>query len=182
MSNIEYYENVDLPEIPAHLVASLDDIVARENLFKGGPGVTAEMYAAYACDTELVDYIQCNFDFPIIAQYQLVRSDLKIHIDRGNLFKYTYYVTLGGPNAQTLWHSADVATSRQNPEIIVDRLPGEKNKWYKIRVDYPHSVGGITEPRLSICVTDAETKKAYRKSAIETHPWRSRNISSGPYE
>lgn len=153
MSNVEYYENVDLPEIPAHLIASLDDIIARENLFIGRNGVTAENYAAYSTDVELGEYIQTQFDFPIIAQYQLVRSDLKIHIDRGNLFKYNYYVTLGGPDAQTLWHSADLATSRQNPEKISACLPGEQNKWYKLRVDHPHSVTGITEPRLSICVS-----------------------------
>ena len=170
-----YYENVDLPEIPTHLIASLDDIIHRENLFVGGPGVTAEMYAAYACDKDLEEFIQNNFDFPIRAQYQLVRSDLKIHIDRGALMKYNYYVTLGGPDAKTLWHSADLVTSRQNPEIIVDSLPGEKNKWYKIRVDYPHSVGGITEPRLSICVTDAEQKKEYRKSFNHTKPWGTKN-------
>ena len=135
------YVDDTLPEIPQSVLLSLDEVEKLDNVFYGK--ATKDAYALYPANQDLIDYLQPYFDFKCIVMYQVIRKDLKPHIDKGlrNDYKYNYLI-----------NSGDALTHWWQDEKIIHTEKCLEHIWYSINVGIKHSVSNIVSPRLSIIV------------------------------
>ena len=142
-----YYETVDfIPHIPLELVDSLMDIETYENVFPRPERVN--VYASYVVQQNLQDWAQAQFDYPVVARYQIIKQDLPVHTDVGITGgKYNYLLTTGGANVKTRWWD-----SEDNPQTVLHEVVAQTHVWYNLNIDVLHEVVNVTEPRISVTI------------------------------
>lgn len=144
-SNINYYKEIDwLPRIPDTLIEDFESFSKRGNIFRSE---TVEgIYESYLVLPELRNFLQEYFDRPINARYQVINSQLPVHIDIGSFSrKFNYILDPGGEDVFTRWWN-----SVDNPENIIYSTIAPSRKWHEIRVDVPHDISAVLYPRISI--------------------------------
>lgn len=141
-----------IPTIPTKLIDCLEIIEQRTNYFPV-PEVVS-IYASYEVNQDLQDWIQSQFNYPVVARYQVIKQNLPVHVDRGiTEFKYNFIVSTGGNDVHTNWWD-----DLDSPKQIVYSIVAQKNIWYSLNVKTPHNVTNVTEPRISVTV-----KKQYNE-------------------
>ena len=139
-----YYEEIDwLPEIPNDLIDDLNTINSRGNIF---PIKDVEhIYASYLVSPDLKKFLQSYFDYPINARYQVIRQQLPVHVDVGDLpYKFNYLIDTGG-EVKTRWWS-----QIEDPKNLEYGKYLKPNTWYKLNVAIPHDISSISRPRISV--------------------------------
>jgi len=144
---MKYCETVDfIPHIPLELVDSLMEIETYKNVFPRPERVN--VYASYVVQQNLQDWAQAQFDYPVVARYQIIKKDLPVHTDVGITGdKYNYLLTTGGDDVRTLWWD-----SEEDPQNVLHELKARTHVWYSLNIDVPHSVINVTEPRISVTI------------------------------
>jgi hypothetical protein len=147
MDYIEYTDSIpnDIPE--EFLIRDVSIIESFQNVFPDKRG--AHIYGSYVAPDKLQNYIQSFFDVPVLVRYQVIHSQLPIHIDVGiDKEKYNYIYELGGDNVETRWWK------NNDGKELLHNIIVEPNRWVKLRVDIPHDISPVTSPRLSITVRE----------------------------
>lgn len=135
------YIDSTLPEIPKSVLMSLEQVEKLDNVFYGKAG--KETYALYPANKELIDFLTPYFNFKCVIMYQVIKNDLKPHIDKGLRDDYKYNYLINSGEALTHWW--------QDEKIVYTEKCLE-NTWYSINVSIKHSVSNIVSPRLSVIV------------------------------
>lgn len=136
----------DIPE--EFLIRDVSIIESFENVFPDKRG--AHIYGSYVAPDELQNYIQSFFSVPVLVRYQVIHSQLPVHIDVGvDKEKYNYIYETGGDNVETRWWS-----SKDNDKELLHAMIVEPNHWVKFRVDIPHDISAVESTRLSITVRE----------------------------
>jgi len=151
---MEYYKETQfLPQIPNYLIDDIDTIKSRGNMFDPK---YEYFYSSYLVSTNLKLFLNDYFDRPINARYQLISSQLPVHIDfAGISIKYNYLLTTGGDNVTTRWWN-----SLENPTKILYENCAALHVWHELNVAVPHDISPIESYRLSIEI-HIPTKKEY---------------------
>jgi hypothetical protein len=138
---MNYIEYLDLPNIPEHLIDSIQDIIDKPMLTSG-----FRYFKNKPVSNELKMWLQSVFDFEIHPSYQFIYDGLPIHIDRGNrISAYNYLLDTGGDN---------VITTVYNQERIP--LQSEKielKRWHRINTGMLHGVYGINPDKIRISLS-----------------------------
>lgn len=146
-----YCETIDyLPHIPQDMISSLTDIEKRVNVFPDPMAV--ETYASYEIEQELQEWAQSQFDYPVVARYQVIKKNLPIHRDLGiKGTKYNFLITTGGNNVITKWWDDE-----KNPTTVLYEMIAKPLVWYNLNIETPHEVINVTEPRISITIRNGK--------------------------
>lgn len=156
MDKIKSYciKEVDFIGIPPKsVISSYDEVLTLIDSFDHRREESRKVYAMYEPTERLQEWANSQFDYPVVASYQLLLKDLPFHSDRGGedqdgnpaTIRWNYLLTTGG--ARTLWRD-------ENEEILCD-FACQAGIWYQLDIVTQHCVVGVTSPRLSISIRPA---------------------------
>ena len=138
MLDIEY---LNLPLIPNDLIKPIEDIVS-----KTGSRFYASYFIVQDTSKELNDYLKTIFDFKFVSHYQIINSQIPIHIDiNDRKVAYNYLLATGGNNVTTSIYDSNYCIT-QSEQIPI-------HQWHRLNTGKLHGVRGIETLRVSISVT-----------------------------
>ena len=146
---MKYIEYLNLPEVPEQLIKSLDDII--QYPVTSGDYISTQysnVFRTHYVELELEEWLKTIFDFPFLAQYQIINQGIPIHKDKGNrLIAYNYLLVSGGSEVITSVYD-DNKNLLQAENIQLKR-------WHRLETGYFHGVDGIDSnfTRVSISIT-----------------------------
>jgi len=143
---LEYLPSI--PQIPEHLLMSVQDIYSLEDNSISGVNGRPDSYRKFPVNAELEQWLRPHFPDCDAFEYQMIKRRLKGHKDVRRTSCYNYVVHTGGPQATTAWWQDD-----QQTLVLSEHIP--ENIWHKIAVDVFHSVTGLTDVRYTITVYKA---------------------------
>ena len=138
-----YYKEVDfLPEVPALFELPLEEIQEFENVFPNKD--YDHTFASYVAPSEIADYMQNYFDYPIYTKYQVILDNVPVHTDIGIVgIKYNYIFKSGGKNVETRFWDGDK---------IIQSVCIKERVWHSLQIDVPHDVTHVHSPRISLSI------------------------------
>ena len=138
MHDIEY---LDLPSIPNNLVESVDSIISKTNY-----AFHSKNYILHNTSKELTDYLKTIFNFKFVSHYQIISSEIPIHIDiNDRTTAYNYLLATGGNNVVTAIYDSNYCIT-QSEQIQLKR-------WHRLNTGKLHGVHGITGLRVGLTIT-----------------------------
>lgn len=136
----------NLPVIPSNVILSLNEIIKNKDCFSVKN--YSHVYSSYEANDELIHYLENFFDDKIIVRYQVIRQNLPVHTDKIAVpEKLNYIIDPGGTSVKTKFWS-----SVEEPRELVEEHVLEKNSWYLLNIQKPHSVHDLETTRTSITV------------------------------
>ena len=141
-----YCKEINLPQIPLHLIDDLETIKTRTNTAANNSNAKGNHYASYNTSKELKEYLQSFFKEEAMIKYLVISKPLPLHIDAGTPeYKYNYVIQLGGDNVETIWYD-----SMNDSRSTLHKVICDANKWYSICNGIPHTVTGLTSTRIIV--------------------------------
>lgn len=138
MLDIEY---LDLPSIPEELIESADSIISKTSYT-----FCSKNYILHNTSNELNDYLKTVFNFKFVSHYQIIKSEIPIHIDiNDRITAYNYLLAEGGNNV--------VTTIYDSNHGIIQSEQIQIKKWHRINTGKLHGVHGITGLRVGLTIT-----------------------------
>jgi len=138
MLDIEY---LNLPSIPDDLIESIGSIISKTN-----HTFHSKNYILHSTSNELNDYLKTIFNFKFVSHYQIIKSEIPIHIDiNDRTTAYNYLLAAGGNNVVTAIYDSNYCVI-QSEQIQLKR-------WHQINTGKLHGVHGITGLRVGLTIT-----------------------------
>ena len=136
-----YFNYLDLPTVPEHLILPVEEVLELENIFGG----ETKNYTIHECQDELRDYLKNLFPHRDTFRYQTLIHSIPVHKDRGRTTAINYLINTGGADVQTIWYEEDYTTPTY-------RVVLSKRRWHEIQVDRYHTVTNIQQRRFAITI------------------------------
>ena len=136
----------DLPIVPDSLILDLKAIEENQHLCAVA---NEDMYRSYSANADLRDYLAEFHPYPIVVRYQVINRPLPVHVDSHKAdhpWKLNYIIHTGGDVRTQFW------SSENEPHELIEEHTLEKNKWYKLNINQPHSITPPITTRISITV------------------------------
>lgn len=136
-----YFNYLDLPTVPEHLILPVEEVLELENIFGG----ETKNYTIHECQDELRDYLKNLFPHRDTFRYQTLIHSIPVHKDRGRTTAINYLINTGGADVQTIWYEEDYTTPTY-------RVVLSNRRWHEIQVDRYHTVTNIQQRRFAITI------------------------------
>jgi hypothetical protein len=150
MLNFKYIDF--LPILPEEIVT---EIISSTKNMNQWASHRADVYQLFECTQKLYDFIDLHLSELYVANVQLIKNTLPIHVDIGRLFVFNYIIETGGDNAHTIFYSKN-----NDDYTVIESHCIEPFKWHRLNVSTPHSVSTILPHNqrvsLSIFLCDAD--------------------------
>jgi hypothetical protein len=138
MLDIEY---LNLPSIPDDLIESVDSIISKTSYT-----FYSKNYILHSTSNELNDYLKTIFNFKFVSHYQIIKSEIPIHIDiNDRTTACNYLLAAGGNNV--------VTTIYDSNHCIIQSEQIQIRKWHQLNTGKLHGVHGITGLRVGLTIT-----------------------------
>lgn len=158
----------EMPQIPEELlVYDTDKIKSGVNKFTATRIKKKARYSTHEVSSKIHEFLSPYFDGEINIRYQVMKSQLPIHIDNHATHIFNYVLLTGGDNVLTRWwnmpkekrlvflpnvpHDICRGEEQDCDQLIYETVIPPK-KWYKLQVNIPHDISVIQTPRLGITV------------------------------
>jgi len=139
----KYYRYLNLPSIPK-------DIFINYNFDEYEKKVQGLINPGYvwtdSFNNDIDKWCKENVCADMYFAFQIIKTDISVHIDNQTKIKFLYILETGGDNVITEWYSED-------KETVIDSVIIEPNKWCMIRVDSPHSVKNVENGKTRFSIT-----------------------------
>jgi len=145
INNFMYITYIDFPNVPEHLLESIEDIV---NKPRCESIVTQNYFQTRLVNKNLEDWLEKNLPCKFMVRYQIIYTGIPIHKDEGNRkLAYNYLLAQGSNNARTIIFD-------DSKKILQSEILPLKT-WHSIKTDMYHGVFGLQKniPRVSLSVT-----------------------------
>jgi hypothetical protein len=138
MLDIEY---LNLPSIPEDLLESVESIISKRSYV-----FYSKNYIMHNTSKELNEYLKTIFNFKFVSNYQIIKSEIPIHIDiNDRTTAYNYLLAAGGNNVVTAIYDSNYR--------IIQSEQIQLKKWHRINTGKLHGVHGITGLRIGLTIT-----------------------------
>lgn len=136
---------MNLPKIPDNILALINpnfDLYEKKDAGRHGNIYTW----SDSFNQEINSWCQQNICNEMYWGFQIIRGDLKPHIDNVTQVKLTYLVDTGGPDVVTEWYDQDNVT-------VLDSVVLEPHRWHILKVDTPHGVKNTVTGSVRLSIT-----------------------------
>jgi len=157
-----------IPQIPEELLLyDIDKIIGGVNKFGATRIKNEALYSTHEVSSNIHEFLSPYFDGEIDIRYQVIKTQLPIHIDNHATHIFNYVLLTGGDKVLTRWwnmpkekqlvfkpnvpHDICRGDDQDDDQLIYETLLPLK-KWYKLQVSIPHDISIIETPRLGITV------------------------------
>ena len=139
----KYYRYLNLPSVPKDIFVNYNfDEYEKKVQGLTNPGYVWTDSFNYSIDK----WCKENICADVYFAFQIIKTDIDIHIDNQTKIKFLYILETGGDNVITEWYSEDKKT-------VVNSVVLEPNKWCMIKVDSPHSVKNVESGKTRFSIT-----------------------------
>ena len=139
----KYYQYLNLPSVPKDIFVNYNfDEYEKKVQGVVNPGYVWTDSFNYSIDK----WCKENVCADVYFAFQIIKTDIDIHIDNQTKIKFLYILETGGNDVITEWYSEDKKT-------VVNSVVLEPNKWCMIKVDSPHSVKNVESGKTRFSIT-----------------------------
>jgi len=141
---MSYITPVDFPVVPSNLLDSIDDILYKNvdmpflpstrKDYSIADNVPAYDFTRKEINPDLYHWLKINIPFKLVAQYQIMTTDMPIHKDK-TVLAYNYLISAGGANVLT--------NMFDETQTLVESICMPEFKWFRLNTLRFHNVIGV---------------------------------------
>jgi hypothetical protein len=132
-----YYRYLNLPCIPDDIIAQINRDYAAYERKNSGQGINKDVYVWSDSFNQVInDWCQKNICPEMYWGFQIIRGDMKPHLDNVTISKMNYVIDPGGSDVMTEWYDPDGIT-------VIDSVVLESHRWHILKVDTLHGVKNL---------------------------------------
>lgn len=140
----DYLVYLDLPTIPEHLLANIQDIIDAPPKPKSSVSSDYHYFQTRLVSKELFEWASDLFKTECYTQYQIIREGIHIHKDGARDVAFNYIIEPGGDEVRTNMY--DEEKQLLCSEVILPKT------WHRLKTDVFHNVTGIVNDRVAVSV------------------------------
>lgn len=154
-----FYEYLDLPKVPDHLLTDIDSILNQQPINFGTAHLdsphdpSVRKHWPVKVKQELFEWLTALFDEDILVYYVVSTAPLETHMDT-RLYCCNYILANGGE---------DVTTYAHHDDSSIEYVKFEERRWLKLNNHLPHGTIGKFDNTVRI-ILQISPKQAYENT------------------